>query len=101
MASFAAESYFSQVANDVLQATERITQHLEENLSILWGTSSAASSSSPKATLLDEDEDLLQQNPLHGVAEDVLHGIFEQQVRIFLNVFQFVGDRSAVRMFST
>ena len=78
MASGAAERYFSQVANDVLQATERLTQHLEENLSVLWGSKPTEL---PKDHV--EDKDLLQQNPLHGMAENVLHGIFDQQVLLF------------------
>jgi hypothetical protein len=77
MASSAAERYFTQVANDVLQATERITQHFEENLSVLFGSSKESTTTPPE----DVDEEMLQKNPLQGMAEDVLHGIFDQQVR--------------------
>jgi hypothetical protein len=78
MAPSAAERYFTQVANDVLQATERITQHLEENLSLLWG--GAAPEASTTVPPEDFDEELIPKHPLQGMAEDVLQGIFDQQV---------------------
>lgn len=78
----AAERFFTKIANDVLDASEQIATRMEEGLGVVFGESKTL----PQAEIPDfgndndeEEELLLMDNPLQGMADDVLRGIMEGQ----------------------
>jgi hypothetical protein len=87
----AAERFFNKVAQDVLDATERLANHLDDNFSLLFGRSGAGSSDhgdendtgrAGRSSILDDidGEDVLMDSPLQGMADQVLGGIMDGQV---------------------
>jgi hypothetical protein len=90
----AAERFFTTITNQVLEATEQINRHVEENLSVMFGGTSSAADSilPPDASIHTEDmtDDqmndesmLLRDNPLQDMAQNVVQGILDQQVRTY------------------
>lgn len=98
----AAESFFSKVANDVLQATERIASELEEGLNALFGGSSqhepsttmGASENTEPGEEFDQSEAFY--NPLEGFANDVIGDILKDQKAPTGAYEQFQAFRHAI-----
>ena len=104
----AAERFFTKVAQDVLDATERLANHLDDNINLFWGSTSSSSgggSSSSEndgsrstendfhilddidsedhtSSVMDDTDDASNYNPLQGMADQVLSGIMDGQVRM-------------------
>ena len=80
----AAERFFTQIAQEVLEATERISNHLDTNLNFLFfgGHNNSISSGTDDnhSESLNESDDVEEANPLQGMAEQVLNGIMDGQV---------------------
>ena len=87
-------SYFERVANDVLEASEKLVNGVEEGLAILFaGGNGGATTPSPAedvSTSRDEEEEwdetqmtenLMQSSPLGGIAESVIGNILDGQKR--------------------
>jgi hypothetical protein len=101
----AAERFFNNLANEVLEATERISNHFDNNLGILFGTTTghndgnhtdtttttAKSNDGTADTMPDSSgEDYMDDdfgNPLQGMADQVLNGIMNAQVPFYSCVF--------------
>jgi hypothetical protein len=93
----AAEQFFTRIANQVLEATERLSNHFDDNLSLLFGSSTGSTASTSNdndnngniGAEKDQDaEDFMDgtyhdSNPLQGMAEQVLSGIMDGQVCTF------------------
>ena len=98
----AAERFFTKVTQDVLDATERLANHLDDNINLFWGSTSSGSSSENDgsrstendfhilddidsedhtSSVMDETDDASNYNPLQGMADQVLSGIMDGQVR--------------------
>lgn len=85
----AAERFFTKIANDVLQASEQIATRMEEGLGVVFRGESSTKppqqqETAPRTPTFEDDndmEELLMGNPLQGMAESVLQGIMEGQVR--------------------
>jgi hypothetical protein len=90
----AAERFFTKLTQDVLDATERIANHLDENIHLFWpGSTTTTTTSTTTETNdfpmsheneYDNDDDIASMdhtNPLQGMADQVLSGIMEGQVR--------------------
>jgi len=82
-----AERFFSKVANDVLQASEHLSNRLEEGVSaILTGEPPKEKQEAPNTGDDEEDEfemidEDLMNSPLEGIAESVMGDILQGQVR--------------------
>jgi hypothetical protein len=95
------ESYFTKLANDILDASEKIVDRFEEGLNILLGELSdnsgsgaaannnkASSSPSPESATEDEFEgwdgneeaNMEDPSPLAGIAQSVMEDIMAGQV---------------------
>lgn len=93
------ESYFTKIANEVLEASEKLTNRLEEGINLLLGefeggASAGGSGSGPSQPQQpgasdsefegwDEDmdmEDMDDGSPLKGIAESVMGDIMAGQV---------------------
>jgi hypothetical protein len=95
----AAERFFTTITNQVLEATEQINRHVEENLSVMFGSHPDGSTSSASDSILPPDASihtadmtddqmndesmLLRDNPLQDMAQNVVQGILDQQVRTY------------------
>lgn len=100
----AAERFFTKVAQDVLDATERLANHLDDNINLFWGSTSSGGGSSSEndgsrstendfpilddidsedhtSSVMDDTDDASNYNPLQGMADQVLSGIMDGQVR--------------------
>ena len=98
----AAERFFTKVAQDVLDATERLANHLDDNINLFWGSTSSGGSSENDgsrstendfhilddidsedhtSSVMDDSDDASNYNPLQGMADQVLSGILDGQVR--------------------
>jgi hypothetical protein len=79
-----AESYLTRLASDVLDATEKLSNQLEENLATIFAKGDdqekppAEDTNSPGDEWGDMDEELLD-NPLEGITESVLGDIMKGQ----------------------
>jgi hypothetical protein len=89
-----AERFFTRLTNDVLEATEKVANRMEEGLSLIFnndakgagiggGPAAHATGSQPPYDNNDEEdlEESLRGNPLQGMAESVVGGIMGAQVR--------------------
>ena len=88
------ESYFAKLANDILDASEKLTIRVEEGLNVLWneleGNRAAGGGSTaqpPPETMaehefedLDQAEGMDESSPLAGIAESVMEDIMASQV---------------------
>lgn len=100
------ESYFSRVANEILQSAEQIANRMEEGISVvLTGKlpDEEGVGAEPKQEgaildgneadddlVLDEDVDeIFRSSPLQGMADQVLGDIMSSQVRSFIHFFIF------------
>lgn len=85
-----AESYFERVASDVLEASEKLVNGVEEGLAILF-SGNGETPQKPADSTSEEDgddmewdearmaEDLMQSSPLGGIAESVIGNILDGQ----------------------
>lgn len=89
-----AEKFFTKVANDVLEASEKLSARLEDGLSAIFagklpeavpGDSFADPGPDigmdPSEEFLMEEDQLLGGSPLQGIAEGVIGDIMSRQVR--------------------
>jgi hypothetical protein len=93
-----AERFFTKVTNDILQAAEQVANRMEEGLSLVFGSGGAAKGAADTtsrqrhgaadfSTVYQHDgddadlEEALQGNPLLGIADSVVGGIMDGQVR--------------------
>ena len=89
------ESYFAKLANDILDASEKLTVRLEEGLSVLWKEMEGSSpSSASRGGGSTQQQDTASENefegwdeaemgdpsPLQGIAESVMGDIMASQV---------------------
>lgn len=84
------ESYFTKLANEILDASEKLTNRFEEGLSILWGDleGSGKDTDSDNAQQFNaenefegwEEEAMDDSSPLAGIAESVMGDIMASQV---------------------
>ena len=88
------ESYFTKLANDILDASEKLTIRVEEGLNVLWnelegnngGATTRAAEQQQGATIesefedLDQEEGMDESSPLEGIAESVMGDIMASQV---------------------
>jgi hypothetical protein len=92
----ATESFLTKQVNDVLEATEKLSNMLEEGITALMtgGIPSKTSAGSSTGSEFDEtgmtDEDLMDEgpvmmeHPLQGIADSVLGDIMKGQVSCYL-----------------
>lgn len=76
------ESYFEKVANDVLEASEKLVNGVEEGLSILFsggGAKETQQDSLPEDEWDEMAEHLRDSSPLGGIAESVIGNILDGQ----------------------
>jgi hypothetical protein len=97
----AAERFFTKVAQDVLDATERFANHLDDNFNQLFGGlrsgngttngrdysandyDTVRSTEKDYDTIHDHEDRMMDNaNPLQGMADHVLSGIMDGQVGI-------------------
>jgi hypothetical protein len=94
-----AERFFTKVANDVLAASEQLSNRLEDGIAAILtgehapkqqeqggaGAGSGSGSVPPQEHEFDDQfeipEEELRHNPLQGIAESVVGGIMGGQVR--------------------
>lgn len=85
-----ADSYFERVANDVLEASEKLVNGVEEGLAILFSGNGGGETQQQPAQSGEEDhdeewderimaEDLMESSPLGGIAESVIGNILDGQ----------------------
>lgn len=86
------ESYFAKLANDILDASEKLTIRVEEGLNVLWnelegkGAAGGTAQQPPETTAenefeeLDQAEAMDESSPLVGIAESVMEDIMASQV---------------------
>lgn len=89
---------FARVANDLLQNAEHLTARLEKSMDDFWSTATSGVINDEPVTVTESEipmdtEDYerliregLGESPLQGMAETVLGGILEGQVRIGTNI---------------
>lgn len=86
-----AESFLTKVANDVLEASEKLSTRLEEGITALVTgelpqaaarepTSSSSIPSSSEEDMVGEFGEEEEGSPLLGIAESVIGDIMDQQV---------------------
>lgn len=88
-----AESFFTKLSNDVLEATEQVANRMEEGLALLFnggdsqrnhaGQNPASADHNPFRDDDDDQEHLeeeLRNNPLQGIADSVVGDIMIGQV---------------------
>ena len=85
----AAESFFTKVANDVLEATEKISKELDESFGALFSGGGAGTEQPPTPpTAVDDQPDMewdaeaeqeFLNSPLQGIADSVLGDIMQGQ----------------------
>lgn len=105
----AAEAFFTRLSNDVLEATEKIAESMEDGLGILFAGGSKEQAPTPAMpqpgaaddfTVTDDEflsaEELAQESPLNGIAEGVLGGILGQQASHDSILSQFQAFRHAI-----
>jgi hypothetical protein len=76
------KSLFEKVANDMLEASEKLVNGVEEGLAILFSSKKEPPQSAEKEEWDDEsmtEEFLTQSSPLSGIAESVMGNILEGQ----------------------
>ncbi len=90
--NMAAERFFTKIAQDVLDATERLANHLDDHFSQIFGRSNddrtdgndtgRDSSTDKDFNIIDDndEEDATAGSPLQGMADQVLNGIMDGQV---------------------
>ena len=87
------ESYFAKLANEILDASEKLTTRFEEGLNVLLGeldkTSDTAQQPPLEAGSENEfegwDEEMMDDpSPLAGIAESVMGDIMASQVCLFV-----------------
>jgi hypothetical protein len=71
--------FFSKIANDVLDATEKLTARMEDGLSAML-TAVQGDGTIPASDSQEIQDDDLDASPLQGIAESVLGGIMKGQV---------------------
>ena len=89
----AAERFFTKITQDVLDATERLANHLDDQFSQIFSGGSGnrtdenetgrdSSSADNNFNIIDdnEEEDVMAGSPLQGMADQVLNGIMDGQV---------------------
>lgn len=87
-----AERFFAKLTNDVLEATEQVANRMEEGLSLIFGGDAkgggiggelAARATGHQQFDQHEDglEEALRDNPLQGIADNIVGGIMGRQVR--------------------
>ena len=95
------ESYFTKLTNEILDASEKLTDRFEEGFNILWGelsqdgSSSGSGASTPQAETTNDEfegwgddsqeheaEVMDESSPLAGIAESVMGDIMAAQVRV-------------------
>jgi hypothetical protein len=78
-----AESFFTRVANDVLEATEKISNELEASFSAIFSGGDDQEKPPAEDTIQEDEsgeiEEEFRHNPLEGIAESVLGDILEGQ----------------------
>ena len=81
------ESYWTKLANDVLEATEQIAIRMEEGINALMSGDAAKSDDQAKEpeqhndeVLDDEEFDDMDGSPLEGIADSVIGDIMSNQV---------------------
>lgn len=81
----AAERFFTKVANDVLDATERLSNAIDDGVSVLLTGSLPEEQQREAPDIMlegdDEAEEMFAHSPLKGMAESVLGDIMQSQVR--------------------
>jgi hypothetical protein len=105
-----AEKFFYKIADDVLQATEQIQARMEEGLNLLWTGDVAEKASLSHSMGGDSDflnegnmdnldlenlseeeiqkllaEEMMDSNPLQGIADSVMGNIMSGQVSLCLS----------------
>ena len=85
------ESYFAKLANDILDASEKLTIRVEEGINVLWneleGKRAAGDTAKPPESSMenefedwDQAEGMDESSPLAGIAESVMEDIMASQV---------------------
>ena len=102
------ESYFAKLANEILDASEKLTNRFEEGLNILLGELDNSKSSSggggdipsPEGNNADnefegwnDEEEMDDPSPLVGIAESVMGDIMASQVCMLKYMFVCCAHR--------
>ena len=112
-------SFFAKLTNEVLRATEQVTNTLEDGISLLLKGELSQQASSNNANndkahagtfggndnmenpMIDDelfdDEDPMMGSPLEGIANSVLGDIMSKQVRIFNRYVEIVPTLPSLR----